>query len=636
MTKFFRKYQKQTLAVFTVLLMVMWAFNPNGTKSRSLTRRAIGSMGKEVVYSDQKAQAAADWQMLQRVDAMIPFLHSRYEPGQISPMPQPAMYVYELGEPLVAEINKNPELYLLLQLEVEQRGISVSVDQVGTVMQNDLFSESDQQFTPISPETVGHENFDALRMAVGRFLPVVALVNRMESDIKITQPIARRVVADEQLVQLAIVDLPADRFQKSVAAPTPQQLQEQYAAFRDRIPPTDHPADDPLAFGYKLPERVKLQYLTIPHDLLLKAVRATRSAYDWEVDERVYYYAHQDDFVGLPPPPATAPTTKPTTDQAATDTQPTTRPFAEVRDKVELAVMAAPMATLGQQIASAVSARLAADLKASPGAATDLAAKAYLDAVALDIQKKFGVFPEVAQTGDWLDAKALGELPGIGDATADDKSLVSLAIPAAPASALAMLEPSPLLKDAEGNTYLFRITQHDPSHSPELSEVQTKVEADYRLAKSYAAAVDAAKSLLDSSGKQGLSSAALAQNLPVTFTTPFQPGGGEPIPLYPLNADSVPAADAKAAELRSQATVDNPHPVAMVELPADKKAAVMQLASVSSRVPAGEMYLLQFTGSLTEARKLSQGMASRYFSYDAVKSRLNYVPVETSSDNAGL
>jgi hypothetical protein len=636
MTKFLRKYQKQVLAVFTVMLMVMFAFNPNSTKSRSSTRLAIGSVGKEVVYRDQKTQAASDWQMLQRVDAMIPFLHSRYDPGRISPMPQPAMYVYELGEPIVAEINKNPELYLLLQLEAEQRGIGVSVDQVGTVMQNDLFTEGDQQFTPISPETVGQDNYDALRMAVARFLPVVALVNRVESDVKITQPIARRVIAAEQLVQLAIVDLPADHFQKSVAAPTPQQLQAQYEAFRDRIAPTDHPADDPLGFGYKLPERVKLQYLTIPRDQLLKAVRANKSAYDWEVDERVYYYAHQDEFVGLPPAPATAPTTKPTTDEAAAATQPTTRPFAEVQDKVASAVMAAPMADLAQQIASAISARLATDLKASQAPATDLAIKAYLDAVALDIQKKFAVFPVVTQTGDWLDAKALGQLPGIGEAMADDKSLVALAFPDAPASALAMLEPSPLLKDAEGNTYIFRITQRDPAHSPPLSEVQAKVEADYRLAKSYAAAVDAGKALLDSAGKQGLSSAALAQNLPVISTTPFQPGSGEPIPQYPLNSDSQAAAEAKAAELLSQATVDNPHPLALVELPADKKTSVMQLANVSSRVPPGEMYLLQFTGSLTEARKLSQGVASRYFSYDAVKSRLNYVPIDTSADKAGL
>ena len=188
-------------------------------------------------------------------------------------------------------------------------------------------------------------------------------------------------------------------------------------------------------------------------------MRAGRSAYDWEVDARVYYYAHQDEFVGLPP--ATAPTTKPTTGPTtatasavtaptsapttATATTapatPTTRPFAEVQERAMTAILAAPADELAQKIQSAIVARLNADYSANAtgtplasgpttSPSTVLASNAYLQAVALDIQKQFNVLPEVTQPGDWLEAAVLAKLPGIGSAFSGSHSFAEYAIPA--------------------------------------------------------------------------------------------------------------------------------------------------------------------------------------------------------------
>jgi len=676
MTKLIRKYQKQLLAVFGVLLMVIFIIPSSMKNGRSFERRPIGHIGSEAVYNDEKFQAANDWQLLlQRVYAQVPFLPSNRFGQELSLETQPAPYVYSLGFDLTREIEQHPDLYFLLQKEARQRGIEVSTDQLGTVLANELFvpSADETGFKKLSPDTVGGEEmYERIAGALTRFLPVLTLVRQVESEVKITKPMWDQSLARTQLVRLAIAELGADQFKNSVGIPTPEQIQVQYDKFRDVEPAATNTDASATNFGYEVPERVRVQYLTIPRSAVLQAVRASRSAYDWEVDARVYYYAHQDEFVGLPPAtepttkPTTAPTTagisattpttlaatSPTTATAATaPATPTTRPFAEVQERAMTAILAAPADDLAQRIQAAITARLKADyadiaaVDPTTGPATipsiGLASKAYLDGVALDIQKQFNVLPEVTQPGNWLNAGELAKLAGIGSAFSDTHSFAECAIPAtqpmpgsAPLAPLVPLQPSDPVKDSNSNIYVFRIVQRDPAHTPPLKDISGQVAADVQATHSYQAALGAAKGLLEASRKHLLSAVAGLQNIPVSTTPrPFAPGSE--IPGYTASTDITSALGRRAGELLREASAEDPHPLALVELPADKKVLVVQLIDVAARITPDDLYFIQLVRTRQEGAQVRTDITAHYFSYDAVKARLNYVPVIADSDKSG-
>jgi hypothetical protein len=673
MYKFIKRNQKKVLAGFSALLMIVF-FIPNQMKNgHGVTRRAVGTVGKQPVYADEMAQATADWRLLTRVEADLPYLSDLYgssaRPWQLREAP----YVLKLGPALAGEIEGHPDLYFLLQREAADRGIAVSNDQVENVLTNDLFIPGANPPQHPTPDIIGENTYRALHDAVARFLPVAILHDQTVQSVTVTQPMWDHAVADEfQLVKLAIADFPAGEFAKTAAAPTAQQLQDQFDKFKNAVAGQTPTKENPFGFGYELPQRIKLQYLTIPRQQVQQAVLASRSAYDWEVDARVYYYAHQADFVRPAPPtpttqPATtqsarasttAPTAGPTTAPALAETptsQPTTRPFTEVKTEIMDKVLADPTAALEQKIQSAIADRLAADfadhsLTPTPSPATTeptsgFASKNYLDTIALDIQKQFGVLPQVTQIGQWTDREAASRLEGIGSSNAADKLFTDYAFGQAPeptsppttATSLLqgppLLEPSAPLKDSSDNVYFFRVTARDPAHAPPLSQQMAQVQADYRLSAGYDAAVKAAKKLLENAQTKRLVAAAKADNRPVITPFPFQPG--DFITGYQLKSDSQSELGRKAEELLTQASSQNPHPLAVVELPADQKVAAIQLLGVVSHIPSDQMYLLELTRTRLEAQRLREQVSHDFFNYDAVKARLDYVPTEAEKNENG-
>lgn len=677
MYKFIKRNQKKVLAAFSALLMIVFFLPSQMKNGHAATRRAVGAIGKQPVYADEMAQATSDWRLLTRVEAVLPYLSDLYggnsRPWQLREAP----YVLKLGPALAGEIEGHPDLYFLLQREAADRGIAVSNDQVENVLTNELYVPGANPPQHPAPDIIGENTYRALHDAVARFLPVAILHDQTVQSVTVTQPMWDHAVADEfQLVKLAIVEFPASEFAKTATAPTAQQLQNQYDKFKNAVagqPPTK---ENPFGFGYELPQRIKLQYLTIPHQQVQQAVLASRSPYDWEVDARVYYYAHQADFVRAAPPmpkpapatqPATtqsvkasttAPSTGPTTAPAVAETptsQPTTRPFTEVKSEIMDKVLADPTAALEQKIQSAIANRLAADFAehsltpttspATTEPTTGFASKNYLDTVALDIQKQFGVLPQVTQVGQWTDREAALRLSGIGSSNAAEKLFTDYAFgePAAPTtppttapsqpSGPALLEPSAPLKDSSDNVYIFRVTARDPAHSPPLSQQLAQVQADYRLSAGYDAAVSAAKKLLENAQTKGLVAAAKADNRPVITPAPFQPG--DFISDYPLKYDSQSELGRKAEELLTQASSQNPHPLTVVELPADRKVVAIQLLGVVSHIPSDQMYLLELTRTRLEAQRLREQVSHDFFNYDAVKTRLNYVPTEAEKNENG-
>ncbi len=130
MHKFIKNNQKKMLAVFGVLLMIVFIIPSSFRNSRERTRRAIGKIGNTPVYDDERKELADEWGMLKRVSVQLPFVNELIFPGGVPPQYrqfvrpdnqlQTVPLTYKLGM-LARQIDEHPDLYLLLKLEAERR-----------------------------------------------------------------------------------------------------------------------------------------------------------------------------------------------------------------------------------------------------------------------------------------------------------------------------------------------------------------------------------------------------------------------------------------------------------------------------------------------------------------------------------
>src|SRR5688500_7803220 len=84
---------------------------------------------------------------------------------------------------------------------------------------------------------------------------------------------------------------------------TAEQLNAHFDKYADTVA-GDASDANPFAFGYKYPDRVKLQYVAITRADVRKVVEASKTAYDWEVEARKYHRQNQAEFK---PDPTTQP-----------------------------------------------------------------------------------------------------------------------------------------------------------------------------------------------------------------------------------------------------------------------------------------------------------------------------------------
>ena len=682
MNNFFRRNQKKLLAVLGSFLMIVFIL-PTTCGQGGGTREdpVVAYAGDDEIFASEMSRARADWDLLQRIPAQAPRVAMQMGMSPFQQVPYP----YQLGIGLAQEIQQRPELFLLLQKEAERNGIRIPPDRV-----NDALRQIN-----LSPN-VSAEEKERWQRAVEGFLRVKSLYDRVASNVKVSEPVvARQLATTSQEPQLNLVEFNADAAAGTATAPatgpasapatapttapSEQDLQAHFDRYKNR--PAGLPSTNPakLTFGYQRPDRVKLQYLSIREDQVREAVRKSKEPYDWEVAARRHYMANLPAFPVTQP--ASAPATTQSTQPTTAASRPTTRPFEEVRDQVMERVMEPEVEKLKKQVTDAIAKRMTADWEkqrparpattgpatasaqqpatnpaaANPAAATNPATQpaatqpggfasfAYLENLAADIQKQFGVLPAVTSKSDqWLTADDLSALPGIGTARRQPSGasfanyVIQFAEPfmpvpqsADPAAVLSVLEPSQPVEDISGNVYLFRLTDAQPAHAPQsLAEVREQVEADYRAGQAYDRAVEAARQLAEAAKKQGLAQAAAAAGLKVITTGTIGRGmfGLPPttIPSYPTTPESRQAIVTEAADLLAQATPDAPHPVGVVELPEDRKVVVAELGAVTSRLPADQAYLTRLGVAHQMEFQEAQNLAAEWFTEAAIKARLNY------------
>jgi hypothetical protein len=485
-------------------------------------------------------------------------------------------------------------------------------------------------------------------------------------------------------VQVRYARMRASDTAGSMPAPGAAQLQSLFAAYRATLPwGQGSPTPPPLInghrypFGYRYPDRVKIEFLKFDRATVLATLKPTisdiQAAY-------AYYQAHRDDFEITPPATTTAPA-------KAAKTQYKT--FDQVRQKLIRQQLIKRVDLLFRRMLNR-----ARNISDKPWSTVDVNGyhKAIpesqwvpYDKLAADLGKQYGYTPEVGRWNHWLDAGALGSLRGIGDATTDQAGLsqpLGLSVLAMKVHALNPNSKNiglllhlqvgyngPVLTDTHGNMYLYRVIAVDKAHNPAtLAMVRSAVVRDAQLLAAYRADKQDGVKLAAAAGQIGLPAAAKKYHLAVLSPASFKALENQLVgitpdgqPQYALVPGHLPGVQVRSAKLMDAAFLlarqalskskvtdvsINPaapkgksgtggqsvaklvltHPCTSVNLDSELEVFVLQLADAKP-VPVN---ILHDSTSLTGIGRylmghLNESLLQQWFSYKAVTRRVGFV-----------
>jgi hypothetical protein len=507
--------------------------------------------------------------------------------------------------------------------------------------------------------------------------------------MKISRPMTSLILAKtSQDLTLDVGTFPAADFLSKVTPPTPMQLQNQYDSFSDRLPENYGAPGDLLGFGYKYPNRVKLEYMGVRPDDVRAAAIASKSALDWNLaavsefkTNRERYDSEEVQVPSTQPSllqattqaigAATIPATMPTMVSAVKKLDDFDADFALHANVVLKSLYEQETTKLTETIAKKISDVTTADFGAwrdaqAAGSPTTQPAsslgvpfnsKEYFVALAQSIQKQYGVLPTYGRVDRFENTKELTNIEGIGKAILpygraeipfniyatqlvqplmDDKAKASQLA----SLGLALYQPSNVLI-GDSDYYLFRVTETDPSHTAPYDEVRDQVATDYALGKAYALAVDAAHAALSDAGVHGLQSALNSAGHPVMITTdPFNPEqvksdvrnapATAKIPPLSLKPDSVFRLADGAEQLLTTGS-DTQHPMSVIELYADATALVTQLDAATPSYAGDNANYDQAMMSARLADEEGNLLVGQLVQYDSAADRLNFKMKETDT-----
>src|SRR5437667_9683812 len=112
---FIQKYGKQIMAVFSVFLMIAFAYTGKYGAGATSRNPVIARLGTDKIYNSELAQARASWDLLKK----LPYRQTER---------QTLMQAHRLGPDAFLAINQHPIMFLLLRKEAQRMGVSANND----------------------------------------------------------------------------------------------------------------------------------------------------------------------------------------------------------------------------------------------------------------------------------------------------------------------------------------------------------------------------------------------------------------------------------------------------------------------------------------------------------------------------
>jgi len=498
MLRFFRKYimNKWVLAIGMCLLMVMFLLPQGGGGGGGRGDYTIGRIDGQKLRESDRMRAVSELSVLRAVSPGLAAV-AAHDAWQWLFMQREAQLMgMGSSETEAVELLTAMGMSDDADLAAIAKRLHVPTAVVLQTLQDFLTIEKYKQllygFAEAGPIAPTRTQFDlqqlAMRMMTAEMRDQGELYFLASSTAPtLSEPLLERFVADHGVtVDVNVVLIAAEQYLNKVEAPDDAAVQALYEQYKDNLPGEG----EPYGFGFKTPDRVKIEYLVLPVQRLEDKVDVT------EAEALDYYAKNKDMFRDQEAEQA-----------SATGQMTVYRPYREVRQTVLRLVRAEKAAALGDQmIAKARAMLLIDDLRGfeQREGYYDLPedwSPTPLRTVAEQLQSEFDVLPDLyIKDRNWLTTTDLQHLPKIGQAFALHSGmpvgLVNYVMTlrefnpdtSGPlmAERLQLKLPGRALTDVDGSRYVFRVIDAEAQRSPEsLDEVRESVAVAARRLAAY-------------------------------------------------------------------------------------------------------------------------------------------------------
>ncbi len=558
MNRLLRKYSKLLLAVFGTGLMVVFLMPqiPDLVSQFGARSTLVATMGQ-----DDKPISARDWdevrnelQFLDKVQAQFPPL------------------------PLVGEL-KNPEQYYLLAHEASEAGMIGGIISAGLGDQELLQLSRNTGFPPATIRQALTN-----RAGIYRYLSHFVSAGR-HSDRRLKGE-GRKLfdAADAQVVSLKAV--PDNDYTPDAAA-----IQSHFDTYGDV-----EPGEGEHGFGYRLPNRLSLEWLTIPSDSIDDSLRNSDAMSERELMK--YWRRNESRFPGF-------------------------EDSDEIPDTVQTAMLNDLREAHVAELNRSINDRLRLPRRGFDESGGYLVLpddwddrKTSFEDIKTHLGDTYGlVIESPSNSGDeMINANEISTLDGIGRARTDKFSRLPVGIEQLASECREFdgtgLYPvqsgvaGPILQDANGNLYVFRIMEADGARAPrDLDEVQVKVVEDLQRLANYESMleeIDEIERISETDGLESLADTGWNADSPNSKSfQKYQPGtvafylqqGSMPRPnpailpgLSQQDPEVIDAILTKASDLDNDVVIaDLPESERIMVMPSDKNLAIVAVRLIDRR-----------------------------------------------------
>jgi hypothetical protein len=509
---------------------------------------------------------------------------------------------------------------------------------------------------------VAFENLSQLeatraRQAMRDLLTIKSALDVRTSAIRPSVPMVDWILAQEQQrIRADVVVLDALAFAGGLPAPDEAQLRAHFEKFNAFEPGRPDLRDNPFGFGYRIPDRMKLEVLTLRFADVRARVASSKTPEQWTDEAAAYYVQNEADFR------ADAPASANPLDVAAPSSGPI-KPFEQVRESIigrliemetdaRLDQIIRRMRNRTEADRQSLAAARATDPTAAPGTAFGPAFDTfdYLEKLADDVQRQFGVRPALASFANrFLTRIEVAALPDIGGASLiQDDRIIDIPLDlyafeysralASPQQARMMGEAGlellqlsmPMISRVSRDRFMFRIVAVDPAHpARDIEIVRDRVVQDVLEVAATAAARAHAEPLLKDA-RENLS--LLSTGKPVVQNVEFSVN----VTSFPELGITDRAAMTQLINNGSKALLDSTQAsgIGLFEVPAARKVLIARRVDVVPTWTASnelDQFRLLAWNELGQQLTQNQMAGNSFFSIESIHQRNNFVPEKPSS-----
>ena len=328
---------------------------------------------------------------------------------------------------------------------------------------------------------------------------------------RISEPLNKHLLYGQgSIVSGKVVLVSGDQYLNEIAEPDEDRLRQLFDDYRKFEPQEQRP----YGFGYRVPDRVKVEYLTVPYTQVEALIEVE------EAEVLDYYDVHPMEFMETEGP------------QDIATSQPP--PYETVRDRIVEKLVRKKADRLSTQAMKAARFILMDQLQGVPTSGgykllPDDFVPMPLSELAEELEAEYGIKPVIEQLDvDWITQDELDRLPGIGNAMLTDQRFASFSEyvlsakelkpdaqdPLVPLRLQVNLPSHVLRSFLDRSQFLFRLLDAEASVAPNnMDQVREQVEADARQIAVYERLIEESEQWLSRGREQGLE--VLAEQLQV-------------------------------------------------------------------------------------------------------------------------